>query len=201
MIYEKHRTVFVHIPKTAGSSISKALKPHRDLKTVLVRRANKTLTSMKLSYQVKSVNEVTHLSALDYAAALGRKYEDYFSFSVVRNPFDWILSFYNYFVLRNPEISMGFEDFLERKAPKAQSEYILDENGKCMVSYVGKFETINEDFKFISRKMNLSLKLPHTNSVNHLGFTTCHNVKTRRLVLEKYQRDFNLFNYSTELEV
>ncbi|WP_084212695.1 sulfotransferase family 2 domain-containing protein [Thalassobacter sp. 16PALIMAR09] len=201
MIYTKHRTIFIHIPKTGGSSIGRALKPHRDLKTVLIRRANKTLKSMRLSYRVNSINEGGHPSAIEHREVLGDEYFNYFSFSIVSNPFDWTLSYYNYFHRRNTPEPLSFQEYLKVMPPKPQSEYILDARGNIMVSYVGRFETINEDFRAISRKMHLNAELPHVNSIKNLNLNTGHNKETRKLVQEKYQLDFKIFNYSMDLYI
>lgn len=60
--------IFVHNPRTAGTSFQRMLRHTAS----------------------------THFRAIDYRAALGKEYREYFSFCVVRNPWDRFLSNYEY---------------------------------------------------------------------------------------------------------
>lgn len=108
IISRKHRFVFVHNPKAAGSAIRKALEPYHD-------------DDMKFWHQ-------THLSALDRvvdAAHLTLKdlkainpelfYGNYKFFTVVRNPYERFLSSLAEFTRQHPEYKAdSLDDWMDR---------------------------------------------------------------------------------------
>jgi hypothetical protein len=198
MLMRKHNTVFVHIPKTGGSSIGLALNPHRDLRAIVVRRTNKSLQSLRLPYRLKGIDTISHGTAQDYASVLGDDFSQYFSFSVVRNPFDWIVSFYH-FQLKRGKTEMSFREFVEKPVAKPQTDYIFDSDDKIMVSFVARFEKLAEDFATVSAKIGLDLRLPHVNSTAHAHFSSYYDRQSQALIVKHYRRDFELLGYSTEL--
>mgnify|MGYP003150102182 FL=1 len=65
MIHHQHKCVFVHITKTAGSSITKALG--------------------------ENDNGNPHRNAFDYLKEMGEeKFKEYYKFAVVRNPWEMV---------------------------------------------------------------------------------------------------------------
>lgn len=169
--------VFVHVPKTAGTSISQFLSK-------FVHEEDEHL--------VKDLHK--HLSAVEIAAFLGpAEFDQLFSFTVVRNPYDWLLSLYKFlrFDWRNWDGSRKmdqlprFADFLasdlfrsprsEAKAPidsigrlfNPQSFWICDGGGRIMVDQVVKFERLDADFDAVCTKAGLPL--PHKLERNNVG--------------------------------
>ena len=71
MIIDKHKIIFVHIPKNAGTSV-------------------KNLFSKKLErpFQNKTINEIKKENP--------KAYNSYRKFTVVRNPYDRVISWYAY---------------------------------------------------------------------------------------------------------
>nr|WP_284040860.1 sulfotransferase family 2 domain-containing protein [Phaeovulum sp. NW3] len=197
---KRRSAIFIHIPKTAGSSVERALKPHRDLREILVRRTNKTFQSLRLSFRLNGIDTQTHASARDYSALLGDGFYDYFSFAFVRNPFDWAVSHYH-FSLKRGKTNLSFRDYLENMTANSQADYITDNDGNVMISFVGRFERLNEDFSTVSEKIGLRLNLPHLNSTTHEGFASHYDPITREIVVDRYRRDFEVLGYSTDLAV
>ncbi|AQS48998.1 hypothetical protein BMG03_15275 [Thioclava nitratireducens] len=194
MLIRKHKLVFVHIPKTGGSSIVRSLKPHRDLRSIASRRLNKTLNSLHIPYRLNGIDTQVHASAQDYADVLGRGFERYFSFAIVRNPFDWMVSLYH-FSLKRRKTDVSFRDFVHTCSAKAQADYITDDNGEVIVSFVGRFERLAKDFQAASEKIGLDLHLPHLNATDHEHFSRYYDDETREIVARRYKRDFDIFGY------
>jgi chondroitin 4-sulfotransferase 11 len=64
------------------------------------------------------------------------------------------------------------------------------------LDFIGKFESLNEDFKFIKSKLNLKKELPHLNKSNNRDrYGNYYNNETFDIVTRMYQKDLNNFNY------
>ena len=81
MISHSHQFVFVHIPKTGGTSVANALG----------------------SYGIQQQGKINfgsiyfkHASAYNLERMMGEEYEKYLRFTIVRNPWDWAVSNFHY---------------------------------------------------------------------------------------------------------
>ncbi len=71
------------------------------------------------------------------------------------------------------------------------------------LDFVGKFENLEKDFKEVMKKAGIRNhpKLPHKRkSKKKKDYKDYYNEETKRLVQEKYKKDFELFGYSKELD-
>lgn len=161
MISHPHRCLFVHIPKTAGQSIE-----HVFLK--LLGLTWKQRAALLLRYNAcpeLGPPRLAHLRAADYVRCghMSRaEFADYFSFSFVRNPWDRAVSFYKY--IGSPT-EYDFKRFAVEVLPnhlwhamhwfvQPQTEYLYNE-GKLMVDFVGRFETLQSDFREVCNRLDL----------------------------------------------
>jgi hypothetical protein len=94
IISHKHKFVYVHIPKTGGTSIKDALAPygqrftfHEGYKIPNLRRPGASSTS---------VYHPTASEIRDYFLKMGWDWDAYFKFSFIRNPWDQLVSAYYY---------------------------------------------------------------------------------------------------------
>lgn len=191
--WKKNKCIFIHVPKVAGTSINHALY-------------GRTLG---------------HYSALEIQSKFPQLFSDSFTFSLVRNPWDRLLSAYRFakqgrtetMGMRNaqqyliPEFD-SFESFvLEWLAHKnvdeldyvfqTQSLFLVDENGQLLPDYIGKLEHLDEDIQNVETKINRTLAIPH---VNKTSVSTSYRdaYKTQEMVdvvSTLYSRDIELFNY------
>lgn len=198
MLLVKHRTIFVHVPKTGGSSVTLALKPHRDMRGILVRRTNKCFASLGVDYRLTGIDTITHATAKDYAKHLESEFSNYFSFAIVRNPFDWMVSKYH-FKLKRVDTRGSFRQFVQNHTVKHQTDYITDDDGTIMVSFLGRFERLAEDFVTITEKIGLDLQLPNVNATDHKHFSSYYDAETEALVAQHYKKDFEILGYKLQL--
>jgi len=137
---------------------------------------------------------VIEASAKGYLRRLDQigKYSDYFIFSVVRNPYERLVSCYEHFFNRpggsfetqayaypisqllstskNPisfDIFAGFvfgqDDIVADRHWRSQHSLLSDRNEKLLPHIIGRFETLNEDFSEISKQVGKKISLPHIN--------------------------------------
>lgn len=200
--------LFIHIPKTAGSSVEEAL----------------------FHYQSFDYFTIQHGCALQYKDWLDDDfYFSLFKFAFVRNPWDLQVSTYRYYVL-GMGIDMTFKEYVKWKfegsiqhmvdrLPKdnpnakidwlqqsfyihrgPQTYFLIDEKGKFLVDYIGSFERFDEHFGNISKKLKLeNYFVPHVNSSSSYAtssnYRDYYDKETEEIVRSRYALDIKMFGY------
>ena len=79
---------------------------------------------------------------------------------------------------------------------KSQSAFIIDESGREVVDFIGRFERLQEDFSRVKKKLGLPVKeLSHFGSSNRKDYKTYYNEKTKGIIQKRYIRDIEMFGY------
>ena len=169
MICHEYKCLFVHIPKAAGQSVE-----HYFLKKVGLDWASRSPLLLRKNDQPKAgPPTLAHMRASDYAKyhyISQELFEAYYKFSFVRNPWSRAVSTYKFL---GYHAFMNYKDFVFFQLPKlmqnkswfVSTQYdMLYENGQLMVDFVGKFETIKDDFAKVCAHLGLEdMALPHIN--------------------------------------
>ena len=181
--------IFVHIPKTAGSSIRYSLKA--------------------LPLKPRNVGIKRHFKALDVCSRIGEeRFNSSFKFAFVRNPWDRQVSLYHY-VLKTPVhpfheqakalgCFQAFVFFVFSRAKPGTSQYswISDKEGNPIVDFVGRFENLEADFQTLCTKIGISAKLEHINATDHLYYQHYYDDETRDLTARMHSEDIERFGYT-----
>ena len=219
-ISHSHRFIFIHVPKTAGTSILEVLQPHciRPPKT----RWRSILRELRVPQSPIKARFRTHETASDVKAILRSSFATYTSFSVVRNPFDHAVSHYTYLGEHwVPEVQeyfsqMSFEDYLDyRLAPhfrrtvvghakmRDQQSFLVGRDDRLIVSRVLKFENLTAEFSALCTDLGLpETVLPRKRVTAGRNRDSSHyysDPRTIDRVRKLDQRDFDLFAYSQEI--
>jgi len=189
--YYDSNTIFVHITKSAGTSIAKSLYG-------------------SLPY---------HYTASQYQVIFGpKRFRKCFKYTFVRNPWDRIYSAFTYLKgggwneddkkWAEDNLS-GIDDFnvfiLDWLTPKRleshihfwpQLKFLTDWKGKVLVDYIGHFETIELDFQAICLKTGLQGSLMHTNASNRNSYTDIYSEAAIAKVAYLYKKDIASFGYT-----
>jgi len=219
--YNQNNTniTFIHIPKNAGSSIEYigynngyTWGKYYFYDFYISYLLDKIVIYYKINYHSflfnyffkilrKSFQSVHHLP--ESYKNNKRLIENKVSFLVIRNPYNKILSNYNFLNYDNDEINVfikkniiDLKNNIKRKNVYhffiPQHEYLLHN------TEILRFENIDNDFKNFCKKHNLKdMTLPKHNisnnkkkiNINHL------NKESLNLINQFYIRDFELFNY------
>ncbi len=134
-------------------------------------------------------------------------FDEAFKFTFVRNPWDWQVSNYAY-ALQTP--AHGQHDIIRElgsfdayvryqfaeRAP-SQGSFILDDDGQQIVDFVGRFETLQQDFQTVCEKIGVTAELPFLNaSKRKQDWRDYYTDETRSLVEELFEADIQRFGYS-----
>lgn len=199
--YIFNRCIFVHIPKTAGTSV--------------LRMLTDTNRILRMSSRSMSQKHIGWESFMQYHS---NWYEHFFKFTFVRDPYARAISTYRYLLsggngrddlaLRDWISAMctSFEDFAFRVLTKdrihehalfrPQYTFIFDITGTCRVDFVGRVESFDNDVKYVADQLGIVFSdTPRENvSVGHIHSTRL-TPAARERVYELYSKDFELLKY------
>lgn len=215
MISHHDKCVFVHIPKCAGQSVE----------TFFLNRVGLdwgTRTPLLLSpNDVPALGppRLAHLKAHQYVDnkwMTPAQFEGYFKFAFVRNPWDRTASFYRFL---GYDMRCSFSRFVRKHLPRQmekkswflcpQAEYIHDMDGRLLVDFVGRYETLAQDFDMACRHIGVpDVGLPHVNESRKsrpgplrwlkrraLPYRDMYDSRSVKLVADIYQADIEAFEY------
>lgn len=181
--------IFIHIPKTAGTSLRTALS------------LNSKGSHLPLSYYERVHNE---------------GYKKFFKFCFVRNPWSRLYSTYNYILSRNygdEDIKWklclksldSFENFVLRYlsgdniiknfALAPQYKFIVNSCDVVSVDFVGRFESIESDYASIRDRVGGLHRLERENVGISNNYKEVYNAKMIDKVYNLYKRDVIEFGY------
>ena len=188
MIIHDKKIIYIHINKCGGSSIESF-------------------------FLGKAIGE--HKTIRDFEDDLGnQELNNYFKFSFVRNPWDKMVSFYNfhkkYDVL---DTSSGFNEFLSTQLSKwipnngskysssmrstNQIDWLIDSHSQNRMDFVGRFENFQEDFNIVCDRIGVpSQKLPHKNKSKHKHYSEYYNEDSIKIVGDRFSKDIKYFGYT-----
>lgn len=173
------KSTFIHVPKTGGESVS-------DWMRIVHGKSFKRNEKHSTYHEMK------------------RKYKDLgFTWGVVRNPWERMVSGYHYYVRKNARILRqknhpinSFEEFLKkgefgRTISIPQAQFLPPST-----SLIIRFENLNEEFKQIQEFYNTTHQLPHKNKSNHVHYSTYYTDQWMiDKVEKKFHQDVKRFNY------
>jgi hypothetical protein len=199
--YSKHcfdfyKCIFIHIPKTAGVSISKSLfgnyTDHANIDWYLENYHRNTV-------------------------------KNYFKFAFVRNPWDRLYSAYSFlkrggmypvdanFYEKNLSHLSSFEEFimdwLDDRTMESFPHFIpqykfltsKSDQNLLLMNFIGRFENIEKDFQYVCRILHFKkkelLKENITDGISEKYFEMYSN-EMKRKVQELYEKDIEFFKYS-----
>jgi chondroitin 4-sulfotransferase 11 len=190
--------IFIHIPKVAGTSISRAFG---FLPEGLHNLSGKITKEEENTYGLRGYGWWHHIPLFEVKKLVDQeKFDNYFKFAFVRNPWDRLISMYFYQEQTNRlENRPSFSEWLLSKPKfRCQLDYIIDENGKMGVDFVGRFESLEKDWTYIADRIGLNSRLIHVNVSRHQHYSIYYNNETKRIVAEICRKDIEAFGYQFE---
>ena len=176
---------FIHIPKSGGTSIYKQIGGTPKTITVKVDNRYKTDKHADLYKMRKELGE------------LG------FTFTVVRNPWDRMVSAYHYYKRAGHRPPADF--------PKNFNQYILNYDWSTIakpqsdyfdvVDYILRFENLGEDFVRMCKVHGIKTKgagLPRVNRSFHKHYSEYYTDAAMMKVQKEFSKDIRRFGYQYE---
>lgn len=200
MINHKYKCIFIHIPRTAGTSMEFTIDDR-----------NWAFNKCKEKHLIASAAKYIYR---DY-------WDDYFKFTIVRNPWDRMVSMTkfpsqygcymkNKLINVNPYLRKYNKieiDYRATKPPKAfrPKAYLTDAVYLNIldvpINYVARFETLQSDWEYIQDEIKCNVELKHytRNKRKHRKhYSHYYTEYTKQQVQDKYAKDIEHFNYKFE---
>jgi hypothetical protein len=211
MLSIEYRFIFIHIPKTAGTSITSILQE------LPARRFVRLQELLLFPRRVRPWHVRRHDTALNIRSKIGDdQFARFFKFAVVRNPWDLMVSSYFWWTQKATRWSVFDEDTrviaeMNGFCEFARSHYgacminefrgdmldlITDLNGRVIVDYVARFERLDDDMLEICRRIGVPYRpLPRANFTERKPYREYYDEETRNLIGWRFQREIALFGY------
>ena len=187
--------IFVHVTKTAGTSIRKSLKLNR--------------TNLSESFK-------KHYFASEIIQLIGQeRWDKAFTFTFVRNPWDRLFSHYRFKMRKQNTTDMVSIDHFQEwslkkihrslmttdptlwKNLKPQSEFLYNQDGQIAIDFIGRFENLEADFQTLCQKIGIKAQLSHFNhSLPILKYRDFYQDELKSLVEHYYADDIENFAYT-----
>lgn len=192
------RAIFIHVPKTGGSSIEKAL----DLYPPDDPGGHKLNTSYLFGSCDRGHLQHTPYAELLVQGLIPDECRDYFKFAFVRNPWDRVVSEFFYAQSYQRHADIDFAAFVRDVVPvrSQHDQHYLPQVRFCDgLDFVGRFERLQQDFDIVCDRLSIPHKtLPHVRKREHLYYPDYYTTETREIISHVYQQDIETFGYTFE---
>lgn len=230
ILSHKYRFIFIKTTKTAGTSMEIALSrccgeqdivtpidleseatfraPHGNFPRNFSRPLVPATPFHRLVARLRTgkwpaVKFYNHISAAEIKTLVPAEvWKSYFKFCFVRNPWDRVIS--NYYWRLSKDSRLSLSRFLETSdLAFNQSRYMIGD--QVAVDFVGKYETLMQDFATVCQKLRLPIdgSLPRAKASFRTTNTDYAQLLSREqteIVGQACQREIELFDYRCEYQ-
>lgn len=186
MISRQHKYIFVHCQKCGGESVELALAGRVDV---------------GYGGDPFEGGPERHFPAKQYISKYGQDmWDEYFTFSFVRNPWDRVISWIRYRDIRWKLYGGKLDSDIIKKEVvgfvRHSYKSFLFNGDTLLPKFVGKLENFQEDFNIVCDKIGIPQReLPHENKTKHKHYTEYYDGETREIVAKQFKEDIEIFGY------
>jgi len=207
-----NKAIFVHIPKTAGISVTACLKYYLGSSIDLERSIHSYSLDTSFSHLLDVTNITEHSGVNDIIAGGFPKVKDinqYFVYTIVRNPWSQLLSYYNFFrMIELKGFDITFESFIQQLPEYTYTSpsyygFIYDSRGYKRVNEIVYLEDLNNQWKQKIHN-NLPMYPEKVNSSLNMSQELFHDYRFHYteemvdIVSEQRAKDIEIFGYTFE---
>ena len=217
IISHKHKFIFIHIPKSAGTSVFLSLANSinaldKDKECIcsiddhiLVKDPVPSIYGNSESCDDFDLWQHSKLLNVESLFKLkGWNIDEYFKFAFVRNPWARVVSYWAYqFSEQNFEDFCKKSDDIQYNYIKKNTNKVLNKYGKYYyedhigIDFVGKVENLSEDLKSVCNTIGIpEPEIHHHNKSDHKHYTEYYNEKTKEIIAKNYEVDISNFDYT-----
>lgn len=201
--------LFIHIPKSAGSSIRRTLFPYSSKKQIFLQLINHASFVLSRRYIMSNPVYKYHPHAKHVIDHLGLSvYTRYYTFAITRNPLSRLISMYTFLLDKKTNPMHGlvknksFDEFISyciKEKPLFIYQNIYTHyNGHSLVNRLAKLENIGYDFKGICEDIEIKPpNLKFSNKSDYSKSETLHLSESNfEEILHVLAMDYEYYDYS-----
>ncbi|WP_058244992.1 sulfotransferase family 2 domain-containing protein [Thalassovita autumnalis] len=206
--------IFIHIPKTGGTSMALALEDRAKKDDVLIGDTPKAAKRRRRFSGVETRGRLwKHSTLADIEGLVGPdEVERYFTFTMVRNPWDRMVSYYHWLqrqTFDHPAIQLArseeFSGFLshpmtwqaQKQAPARH--YMTDARGNEVCDQYVRLEHLEEDLPEVEAHLGFTIDLPRANASSRAGdYRRYYSDTDAAFLAEICAEDIDRFGYRFE---
>jgi hypothetical protein len=206
LLSESKRFLFVHVQKTAGTSIAELLAPYALAPPA--SRWNKLVSDLGLRRDWRRFHFRRHAPLVRAERVLPAElYGSLFKFAFVRNPWDRLVSWHAFIledrqhrrhhkVRRQPD----FTSFVHGEAGRrrrSQWWMLRDSAGRLGVDFVGRFENLERDVAAVCSRLGIEYRqLPRVKTSRHAPYQTFYTPALADFVARHWATEIEAFGYT-----
>lgn len=207
-VCHERKIAFIHVPKTAGTTIFNYFEFKKN-----IRNLHRCFCNYNISLTHLTLNQMHDLINI----------ENYYKFAFIRNPWDRLVSKFNYDLQQNKlsikpfqnngnfeyfvkKLSEDFEFILQMKPTQfitchflPQTNFVFSKNIK--LDFLGRFENFDQDIKKLAEKFNIKKEIKHENKSKHKSYDFYYTNKTKDIVEKLYKEDVKNFGYTFDKKI
>jgi hypothetical protein len=200
--------IFVHIPKTGGTSMALALEARAKADDILIGDTPKARRRRRRLDKLHPPGRLWKHSRLADIEGMSDLPEPAFVFTLVRNPWERMASLYHWAgdqTFQHPIIAAAkansFADFLADPAMEKvlrndnASSYVADRTGRDRCDAYVRLEHFRADIAPVEDHLGFRIELPHVNASRRPPRSDLFTSKTRDLVASFFAEDIARFGY------
>lgn len=203
--------LFIHAPKTGGTSLALALEARAMKDDIMLGDTPKATKRRKRLEGVQAAGRLwKHATLADLDGVVrAEELDDLFVFTLVRNPWDRMVSYYHWLQMQtfaHPAVGlakqMDFAAFVAEptishsfsQAPAAS--YVTDANGIERANLFIRLEYLSEDIVPLEAHLGFDLVVPHVNQSTRSGdYREAYTDSSREQVEQMCALDIARFGY------
>jgi len=209
LVSQSHRFVFVHVQKTAGTSITELLRPLS--LTPSGGRVARLCSDLGLVRDWRRHHFRKHAPLRRAERVLPPEvFASFYKFAFVRNPWDRLVSWYEFILQdrshrRHAVVSRlpDFETFVRHELARprrSQWWMLVGRDGRLGIDFAGRFERLDADMAGICGRLGIPYQpLPHVNrGTRRAPFQQYYTPALAALVRERWAPEIEAFGYDFE---
>jgi hypothetical protein len=206
LISDNHKFIFLRMRKVASRSMQAVLRPL--CIPVPQGKFAHIKSRARLEWDYHRYVFRAHENILAARRRMpGEKFEHYFKFAFVRNPWERLVSEYE-FILKRPghgrykrvKNLQNFGEFIQMQIPRRdafQLNMLTDRNGHFLMDFVGKLENLDHDWQIVCNRIGIKhQELPRKNVTERKPYQSYYDEDSIQLVADHWAREIELFEYS-----